>query len=737
MSEIAESIWDGKYRFKTEGGPIDVSVSDTFNRIAVAIAAAETTPADRIKWGNAFYDAMKNFEFIPAGRIIAGAGTGRGVTLFNCFVMGTIADDLYEIQQALCESAMTMKEGGGIGNDFSPLRPKGALVKSVGSGSSGPVSFMHQWDAMCRVIMSAGARRGAMMGTLRCDHPDIEEFVEIKRDPLVLRNFNISILITQAFMDCVASDSDWPLIFDGKAYRTISARGLWDRIMRSTYDFADPGVIFIDEVNGRNPLRYCETISCTNPCGEEPLPPYGNCNLASINLARLVINPFTPNARLDQDRIAHLARVATRFLDNVIDVSRYPLEKQRSEALGKRRIGIGITGLADALAMLGLRYSSEEGRAWAALVMRGVEQEADQASQELGEEKGDFPLFDAGKFSACWKWPVKHRRNSHLTSIAPTGTISLFAGNVSSGIEPIFDYVAKRKILEPDGSHRVATVKDYAISTFHDRFSPAARLPEHWQTTADLTPMDHLRMVAAVAPFVDSAVSKTINVPKDIPFADFEHIYKEAHRLGLKGCTTFRPNDITGSILSSETMPDAKAAGSNVVAIAKPIERGEVLVGATYKIKPTDDALYVTINDIVVGGQVRPFEIFINTKNLEHAAALSPLTRMVSAIFRKGGDVAFVADELKAIHDARGGFYMGGAYVPSISAAIGGVIERHFLKTGFLGRPADAAGVNILADSRAAPIAQHGGRHCPKCHIGMLVKVANCWQCATCDYTKC
>ena len=500
-----------------------------------------------------FYQVLEDFRFLPAGRILAGAGTGRRVTLFNCFVMGNVEDDLGSIFSHLREAALTMQQGGGIGYDFSSLRPKGAPVKGVGADASGPLSFMDVWDAMCRTIMSAGARRGAMMATLRCDHPDIEAFIAAKHEPGRLRNFNLSVLVTDAFMAAVERDEDWPLVFAGQVFRTVRAKALWDSITRATYDYAEPGVIFIDRINARNNLAYCETISATNPCGEEPLPPYGACLLGSINLARLVCQAFTPGARIDEDELAGLVRIAVRMMDNTIDVSRFPLEEQRREAFAKRRIGLGITGLADALIMTGLRYGSPAAAAQAERWAELISHTAYRTSCDLAVEKGGFPLFDreaylAGETVSALPDDIRERiaaggiRNALLTSIAPTGTISLFADNVSSGIEPVFALSYTRKVLLRDGSTFEEEVSDYALRRFREQFGPEALLPEHFITAQDLTPAEHIRMQAAVQRHVDSAISKTVNVPEDMPFEAFQDVYWDAYRSGCKGCTTYRPN---------------------------------------------------------------------------------------------------------------------------------------------------------------------------------------------------
>lgn len=564
-SDVATDIWSLKYRQAGE-----TSIRDSFARVARAVAAAEAKPMRGV-WEQRFLDLMADFSFLPAGRILAGAGSQRDVTLFNCFVMGTIRDSIPGIFDGLKQAAQTLQQGGGIGHDFSTLRPKGALVHGVGADASGPLSFMDVWDAMCRTIMSAGARRGAMMGTLRCDHPDIEDFIEAKRDPRRLRNFNLSVLVTDAFMAAVATNADWPLVFGGEVFRTVKAQALWNRIMRATYDVAEPGVIFIDQINRMNPLSYCETISCTNPCGEQPLPPYGACLLGSLNLTRFVEDAFTPDARLDLARLQAAAQTAIRFLDDVVDVSNYPLPQQRAEAFNKRRLGLGVTGLADALFMCGLRYGSPAAVAATAAWMAAIQEAALDASCELAAEKGAFPLFDRDAYLATpygLSLSARQRkriaetglRNGLLTSVAPTGTISLVAGNVSSGIEPIFALSYERRILEADGSHRSVAMEDHAYRLWRETTGGGER-PAALVTAADLLPEEHLAMQAAAQAHVDSSISKTINVPEDLPFDDFRTVYEEAYRLGLKGCTTFRPNAVTGSILSA-TQAEDKACPS-------------------------------------------------------------------------------------------------------------------------------------------------------------------------------
>ncbi len=752
---IAEQIWDMKYRLKAaDGTPVEETVEDTWGRIAKDLASVED---DVSYWEDRFYSALEDFKFLPAGRITAGAGTGRSVTMFNCFVMGTIPDNMGGIFEMLKEAALTMQQGGGIGYDFSTLRPKGAQVKGVAADASGPLSFMDVWDAMCRTIMSAGSRRGAMMATMRCDHPDIEDFITAKRDPLRLRMFNVSVLVTDDFMDAVKSGGDWDLKFDGKTYRTVKALDLWNQIMKSTYEFAEPGVIFIDRINAANNLSYVETIAATNPCGEQPLPPYGACLLGSVNLARLVEHPFTDDAALDEDALADLVATAVRMMDNVVDASRFPLDAQAQEAEAKRRIGLGVTGLADALLMVGQRYGSEDAARLTEHWMHQIARAAYLASVNLAKEKGAFPLFEKDKFLASGAMQTmdddvrdaiaEHGiRNALLTSIAPTGTISLYAGNVSSGIEPVFAYAYTRKVTQPDGSKTEEEVVDYAVQMWRD-VKGDEDLPDHFVNAQTLAPMDHVRMQAAAQKWIDSSISKTINCPEDISFDAFKDVYMAAWDQGCKGCTTYRPNAVTGSVLSiseqKKTDDSAPVAAlhedeNGVVYISEPLDRPKTLEGQTYKVKWPDSehALYITLNDIEVNGQRRPFEIFVNSKNMEHFAWTVALTRMISAVFRRGGDVSFVVEELKAVFDPRGGAWMDGKYIPSILAAIGGVIEQHMIATGFLA----GEGMGLKSDPTAdvVSIAPAKGPACSSCgQYGTLHMAEGCMTCSSCGFSKC
>tara|TARA_R110002124_G_scaffold100744_2_gene247909 strand:+ start:1286 stop:3784 length:2499 start_codon:yes stop_codon:yes gene_type:complete len=824
---IAEQVWDMKYRLKSvDGTPVDGTVEDSWRRIARALAVVEDDPAH---WEEQFYAALEDFKYLPAGRITAGAGTGRNVTLFNCFVMGTVPDNMGGIFDMLREAALTMQQGGGIGYDFSTIRPKGADVKGVAADASGPLSFMDVWDAMCRTIMSAGSRRGAMMATMRCDHPDVESFIAAKSDPARLRMFNMSVLVTDPFMAAVKADGPWDLVFDGKVYRTVEARDLWNRIMQATYDYAEPGVIFIDRINAANNLSYCETIAATNPCGEQPLPPYGACLLGSVNLARLVADPFTDAAALDIAALDDLVRVAVRMMDNTVDASRFPLEAQAREAEAKRRIGLGVTGLADALLMLGLRYGSDEAAAQTEAWMRAIARASYLASVDLAKEKGAFPLFDRDAFLASGTMQAmdldvreavaEHGiRNALLTSIAPTGTISLYAGNVSSGIEPVFAYEYTRKVLQKDGSRTEEKVVDYAVKMWKD-LKGDAPLPDHFVNAQTLPPLEHVKMQAAAQKWVDSSISKTINCPEDISFEAFKDVYMEAWDSGCKGCTTYRPNDVTGSVLSVEEKPKGqtlyeriryfadkldlsdrslgltaglgagyihsiKSEGKSptlssmekiaetlkisvaeltsydqtanapevttttdaaplqphgdVIHLQDPLDRPQALEGNTYKLKWPDSehAIYLTVNDIVVGGRRRPFEVFINSKNMEHFAWTVALTRMISAVFRRGGDVSFVVEELKAVFDPRGGAWIKGKYIPSILAAIGGVIETHLVSIGFI----EGEGKGLKTDPTSKVVGLESGsrgKSCPSCGQYAMHMQEGCMTCSSCGHSKC
>ncbi len=743
---ISDQTWQNKYRFAgTSKLPGDQTIQDSWRRVAKTLAAVEVAET-RDHWEGKFFEALEGFKFLPAGRILSGAGTGRKVTLHNCFVMGTIEDDMAAIFAGLGEAAITMQAGGGIGYDFSTLRPKGSLVTGVGADASGPLSFMEVWNTMCKTIMSAGSRRGAMMATLRVDHPDIEEFILAKKQPGRLTNFNLSVLILDDFMEAVEADEPWELKFKGKVYKTLPARQLWQLIMETTYEVAEPGVIFIDQINKRNNLWYCEKISATNPCGEQPLPPYGTCLLGSINFVSLVSDPFTKEASLDLALLQETIASAVRMMDNVVEASKYPVALQQKEAQDKRRIGLGITGLADALAMCGVTYGSPPAVKMTRVWMASFQSAAYGASVELAKEKGAFLLFDAVKYCkgktikllphGLHKEIMQHGiRNALVTSIAPTGTISLYADNISSGIEPIFALEYTRKTLQPDGSRHEEIITDYAVRLWY-QLNPGQPLPPQFVTAQDLKVDAHLAMQAAVQDYVDSSISKTINVPEEYPFDDFAEIYLKAYQAGCKGCTTYRPSGTRGSVLevTGKVSPQVETAQATVDAPSQTlIPRPEQLQGTTTKIKWQDDPSYfLTVNF----KDKQPFEIFINSKSTVHSQWIAALTRLVTAIFRRGGDLSFLPEELTQVTDPNGGTWIGRQYVPSLVALIGmklrdqlglssnppAVLEPH---------PAPTADMPV-----PQPI-ERLGETCPKCSAPALQRREGCKTCDSCGYSSC
>ena len=557
---IAEQIWAAKYRYKTNKEMIDKTLNDTFQRVCSGLAANETEER-KTEVENQFLQAMSDFKLLPAGRILAGCGTERNVTLSNTFVMRTIPDSVEGIMDTLKEAALTMQMGGGIGFDFSTIRPSGTVVNGLDCPAAGPLAAMDIFDSACKMLVK-GMGRGAMMATMRCDHPDIEAFVMVKSDRTRLRNFNLSVMVTDAFMDAVTHDLAWTLHWEGKQMRRLRARDLWNAIMKQTYAAAEPGVLFIDRINAANPLRHIETINATNSCAEQPLPPFGTCPLSSINLSRLVDAPFTAQARLDVPQLRALTATAVRLLDNTLDVSKFALPEQAEMARTQRRIGIGVTGVADAIAMLGARYGSSKAVFLLGSWMQTIQNAAYQASALLAKERGPFAAYNPDLHLAAPAIQSLDEdvradieayglRNATLTSIAPTGTISMFAGNVSSGIEPMFSTSFDRLITTPDGTKTTERVMDYAAWKYSELFGQDAPLPDCFVTVADLSPTDHVAMQAAAQKWVDSGISKTVNCPEDIAFEDFKDIYRNAYDSGCKGCTTYRPNSVTGSILST------------------------------------------------------------------------------------------------------------------------------------------------------------------------------------------
>ncbi len=787
---ICKTVWESKYQFKTNRNTYasDFDVKDTWKRIATSCASSKRYSLDeQAEAHKRFYSILKDFKFSPAGRIIAGAGTGRDVTLFNCFVMGVIPDSLEGIFEMLKEAALTMKQGGGIGYDFSPIRPSTSFVRSVEAESSGPLSFMDVWDTMCRTIMSAGGRRGAMMATMMCNHPDVMDFIAAKREVGRMNQFNMSVLVTDELMNKVKTGEDIALVHeqppmggcehgqdvDGNyIYGYVNAKELWEAIMEETYHHAEPGVIFIDRINKENNLWFAETIMATNPCGEQPLPPYGACLLGSINVTKYVLDPFTDGATIDWSALDHDMDIAVEMLDCVIDTSNFPLEAQKKEAYEKRRMGIGVTGLADAMFMLGIKYGTPSSCALTEQILKVMANSGYSASALLAKEHGPAPILESEEnrlmmiesgFAQNLEPEVKKLgmtygfRNTHILSIAPTGTMSLYMGNVSSGVEPNFADSYVRKVLQKDGTKKDERVYAAAVKIFEDLIGQVEEGSDEWVrldqwrdacwcTAQDLKPEDHVAVQAAAQKWVDSSISKTVNLPEDISMEDFQNVYMDAYDKGCKGCTTYRPNDILGSVLSVDepTETDIPDEASLLEKPAEPLiwDRPTEVDGKTYKLKWSGDAVYVTINHIdSPQGTKAPFEIFINSKNPEHQAWMAALTRMISAVFRRGGDINFVVEELKAVHDPKGGAWVGGKYLPSLVALLGQTLEQHLMRIGYqstpepYNEPTESLDVTQMAED--IPEVTGTPNQCSSCGEYSMIQGAGCSTCSSCGYSKC
>ncbi len=779
LMNLTEDVWAKKYRLRSaDGSPIDVTDEDTTRRVVSAVYIHDTSEEHKA----AAAAMLRRKDFVPGGRILAGAGSPHFVTLINCFVSCDIEDSLPGILKAFNEAMLTMQKGGGIGMNFSTLRPNGAIVKGAGSTSSGPLSFMDTWDAGCRTIESAGNRRGAMMATMMCDHPDVLDFIIAKRTPNRLTQFNLSVMITDSFMGALAAGETWDLGFhiprgdgqhvevlerDGKpwyVYKRLPARDLWEMIIRNTYEHAEPGLIFIDRVNQRNNLHYCETIRATNPCGEQPLPPYGDCNLGAVNLANFVLDPFTEKARFDTPRFREVVAESVRFLDNVLDITKFPLPEQHHEAHQKRRIGLGIMGLGNMLMMMGVRY----GRAAVPLVrevMMELAETAYGASALLAAERGAFPAYEREGFlagynvgrrsAAVQKLIKKHGiRNGVLLTVAPTGTTAIYAGNVSGGLEPAFSLRYIRNVRQPDNStaQYAAVDKGWADYCRVNGFDPESHsldnLPPYMATALELSVDDHLAIQAVCQEFVDASISKTINCPEDMSFQDFERVYEQAWEEGCKGCTTYRPTASRGAVLVAESATDKSAAKAERSAPPK-FRRPTTLSGRTHKVTWTNGNFYITINNTeveTVNGSkfVWPIEIFIKPTSPSDMEMMDALALTITALLRQtatlkqhevfgeGGDMSFLFEHLSAVQSVDQQSFYNQRLIPSRAALIAHVLRQHFSEMGQVSESTPEAEQAVL--STATIVARET---CPKCGSPAVIREEGCMKCLDCQASKC
>jgi len=812
VQPISRDVLAEKY-FK----PGESSLEQLYGRVARALASVEK-PELRAEWEQKFLTNL-HVGAIGAGRIMSAAGTDIQATLINCFVQPVgdaiqgVDDEGYPgIYEALREAAETMRRGGGVGYDFSRIRPKGAFVKGTHSIASGPCSYMNVFDQSCSTVESAGSRRGAQMGVLRIDHPDVAEFITAKRTPGRWNNFNVSVGVSDAFMQAVANGTDWELVHKAKpgqkvlegggyqradglwVYRKLPARELWDTIMQSTYDFAEPGILFLDQIGRDNNLNYCEKIEATNPCGEQPLPPYGCCDLGPIILTNFVRNPFGAggDAAFDFDAFEQVVATQVRALDNVLDVTFWPLEQQRNESADKRRIGVGFTGLGNALTMLKLRYDREDGRAMATEIARRMRDAAYRASVELAKEKGAFPKFKAdgylaeGTFASRLPDDIQADirqhgiRNSHLLSIAPTGTVSLaFADNASNGIEPAFSWGYKRNKREADGSKSSYTVEDHAFRLYRSLVDSTVssddtgKLPDYFVNALEMSAQDHVAMMEAVQPFVDTSISKTVNIPEDYPYDSFKDLYRQAWQAGLKGLATYRPNSILGAVLETtpakKDEPAAPASNAPAPAPAVPydpmrsvIEKRPAggLPSVTEKIEywtsEGQQRLYLIVSFLPVpaadgkGTVERAIEFFMPVGQSGESQQWITATMRMLSLAARGGFLDRALSDMQKVTWDRGPVRLGtyekadGTHVPrwhdSEVAAIGYAVEN------LIANRQKAAQASLfdadelpavepqVAPAAMVPTSVMAGKKCPECGAHAMIRKDGCDYCTQCGF---
>lgn len=779
-SLMSHEIWRDKYRWEDEQ-----SFYDSIPRIVNGIFAKDQSP-EGLEAAEQAKLFMREGLLMPAGRIMAGAGTDKVVTLLNCFVNGTIRDSMVSIMEHVSYAVLTMQQGGGMGTAFETIRPANAKLKRTGKGSraSGPLPFMDMWNTAGITVESAGGRRGAQMGTISDTHPDMPAFVVAKRTPGRLTNFNVSVLISDAFMDAKANDEDWLLYFNVEpvvrdqelealdfvdedgiqqyVYSKWKARDLWELITKNTYEYSEPGIIFIDRVNELNNLHNLEDIRATNPCGEQPLPPHNACDLGHVVLPRMVRNPFTSAATFDFDLLRRVVAVLLRFLDNVWDVTGFPLVQQREECLSKRRTGLGYTGLADTFAMMGLRYGSAKSADLAEKIMQTICEAAYEASIDLAIEKGPFPLFDADEYLAPNTFAgsrlpthIQERirehgiRNAVLLTLAPTGTSSIVFGNAQGGLEPFFALKQRRKVLQPDGSHKAYDEYPYSVRVWRQlvKDPDTEKLPPEFVTIKDLTVHDHILIQARSQRWVDASISKTTNIPTEMSYEDFVQVYDLAYSQGAKGCTTYRPSAVRGSVLEDASLSANQNNGTDKLSDAVaardsgPAERPDVLHGSTYKVKwpRRRSALYLTINSDQSG---RPFEILIAGKDGSNAEWTTALSLMITALFRTNRDVSFIADELMQIESVNDSAFMmdydlgRNRNFGSLPAYLGYLIKQH-MKGTHNGAREETPLEHIKENQPLKADTEQTGAKCPSCGQMSLHRSEGCDKCSDCGYSHC